>query len=273
MTQHDNADGALAAAVSIARHFNSYVEGYYAQPTPQIFIGDAGGMAAAYSSEMTDIWLAAEHNAHGVFSKFMEQNGLPFGSLDKPKKTPTAGWHEPDGNEAVAVGEYGRLFDLIIIGQHSDDGRNVTAICKKALFEGGRPILLAPRKPIEELGQTIVIAWNGSTETARTISLGMSLIEKAQKVCVLTVEGGTVPGPSGEQVALHLRLRGIKAEALMIEPSERTTGEAVLEEASALGADLVFKGAYTHSRLRQMVFGGATRHIMSASVLPVFMAH
>ena len=273
MMQHDNADGALAAAVSIARHFNSYVEGYFAQPTPQMLIGDAWGMAAVYAGEMTDNWLAAEHNARGVFSKFMERNGLPFGALDKPKKTPTAGWHQPVGNEAVAGGAYGRLFDLIIIGQHSDDGRNVTSLCEEALFESGHPILLAPREPIEELGRTIVIAWNGSTETARTISLGMSLIEQARKVCVLTVEGGTVPGPSGEQVAMHLRLRGIKAEALTIKPSERTTGEAVLEEASALGADLVFKGAYTHSRLRQMVFGGATRHIMSASVLPVFMAH
>lgn len=273
MTQHDNAEGALAAVVSISRHFNIYVEGYYARPTSRMQIGSLGGMAGAYVSEMTDNWLAAELNAHRVFIKFMEQNDLPFGSLDKPKNTPAAGWNEPVGSEAAAVGEYGRLFDLIVIGQQPDDGGNVMAICEEAVFESGRPILLAPQKPIKEIGQTIVIAWNGSTETARTISLGMSLIEKAQKVCVLTVEGGTVPGPSGEQVALHLRLRGIKAEALTIKPSKRAIGEAVLEEASALGADLIFKGAYTHSWLRQMVFGGATRHIMSASVLPVFMAH
>ena len=51
------------------------------------------------------------------------------------------------------------------------------------------------------------------------------------------------------------------------------TGEAILDHAAKLGCDLLVKGAYTQSRLRQMMFGGATRHILANANLPVLMAH
>ena len=86
---------------------------------------------------------------------------------------------------------------------------------------------------------------------------------------MLTVEGGTVPGPSGEEAAQHLRRNGIKAKALTVKPGDRTTGEIMLDHAASLGCDLLVKGAYTQSRLRQMIFGGATRHILANATLPV----
>ena len=87
------------------------------------------------------------------------------------------------------------------------------------------------------------------------------------------VEGGTVPGPSGEEAAQHLRRNGIKADALTVKPRTRSPGEIVLEHAASLGCDLLVKCAYTQSRLRQMIFGGATRHILANATLPVLMAH
>lgn len=81
-----------------------------------------------------------------------------------------------------------------------------------------------------------------------------------------------MPGPSADQVAAHLVRNGVKAEAKTV-PMAKTTGETMLAEAHALGADLLFKGAFTHSRLRQMIFGGATSYIMAHADLPVFMAH
>lgn len=273
ITNSDNLESALAAAVSVARRNNSYVEAYYAHPLPQIFVGDAFGMGVSYSGDLSNEWLALKRRAHAAFTQFMEQNAMHLASMVGPQGAPAAGWHDAEGKSRAAVGEYGRLFDMIVIGQQSNDGGIVTAICEEALFESGRPILLAPQEPVKDFGQSILIAWNGSTETARTIGLGIEFIEKAKHVHVLTVESGTVPGPTGEQVANHLRLRGISVEANTIKPSHRTIGEAILHQASESGADLIFKGAYTHSRLRQMVFGGPTRHIMSESKLPVYMAH
>jgi nucleotide-binding universal stress UspA family protein len=90
---------------------------------------------------------------------------------------------------------------------------------------------------------------------------------------VLTVKEGMVPGPSGGEIAQHLINNEIAAQPSEVEAAGRSIGEAILAEAAALGADLLIKGAYTHSRLRQMIFGGATSHILSAAELPVFMAH
>jgi nucleotide-binding universal stress UspA family protein len=141
------------------------------------------------------------------------------------------------------------------------------------LFESGRPVLVAPPRPPIEIGRSIVIAWNGSTETARAIAFAMPLLLRAERVTVLTVTGGTVPGPAGDRIARSLRFNGVLAQAVHVEPEGRSTGEAILVHAERLGADLLVKGAYTQSRLRQMIFGGATRYLLDHVTLPMLMAH
>jgi nucleotide-binding universal stress UspA family protein len=142
-----------------------------------------------------------------------------------------------------------------------------------ALFDSGRPVLIAPPAAPAALGSTVVIAWNGSTETARVIAFALPVLKRAEDVVVLTVEGSGVPGPSGEDVAAYLAGHAVRARTLAAEPGKRTAGEAILAEAEALGADLLVKGAFTQSRLRQIIFGGATRHILENANIPVFMAH
>ncbi len=90
---------------------------------------------------------------------------------------------------------------------------------------------------------------------------------------VLAVEGVMVPGPSAAEAARHLQLNGVAAETREAATKGRGGGETILAEAAELGADLLVKGAYTNSRLRQMIFGGATSKILAAAELPVFMAH
>jgi nucleotide-binding universal stress UspA family protein len=88
------------------------------------------------------------------------------------------------------------------------------------------------------------------------------------------VEGGQeAPGPSAAQATRHLQRNGFNAELMTVGLQGRSTGEAVLAAAQSLGCDLLVKGAYTQSRLRQMIFGGATRHILAHATLPVLMAN
>jgi nucleotide-binding universal stress UspA family protein len=101
----------------------------------------------------------------------------------------------------------------------------------------------------------------------------MPFLLRAQKVTVLTVEGAWVPGPSGAEIAANLQRNGIPATAVEAAAQGRNPGEAMLAEAAKHGADLMVKGAYTQSRLRQMIFGGATSHILAHTEIPVFMAH
>ena len=91
-------------------------------------------------------------------------------------------------------------------------------------------------------------------------------------VTILTIEGLTVPGPTGVQCKEWLATHGITAREMSIGNGGRKPGEVLLAEAQKLGADLIVKGAYTQSRLRQMIFGGATSHLLAHSTLPMIMA-
>jgi nucleotide-binding universal stress UspA family protein len=101
----------------------------------------------------------------------------------------------------------------------------------------------------------------------------MPFLARARRVVVLTVKGATVEGPSGEEIAAMLRLHGVAATALTHEDERRPPGATILAQARALGADLLVKGAYTQSRIRQLIFGGPTQHILEHADLPVLMAH
>ena len=183
-------------------------------------------------------------------------------------------WREIEPLDDISLAARARAFDLTVFGRVNRDGTGPRmGALETTLFESGRPILIAPLRPQNTLGEQILIAWNGSTETARSIAFAMPLLERAKKVVVLSVEGAGVPGPSGTEMAASLKANGVPVEERVVPAGGRSTGEAFLAEAAAWGADLVIKGAYTQSRLRQMIFGGATSHILLSAELPVFMAH
>lgn len=267
---------ALETALLVADRFGSYLEGLFVWQPPQIIAG-AGEGITLYGDYVTQI--AAEgrqlaQQARQRFTEIMQSRGISFQQPVTESDQPGSGWYEGEGLEDRVVGDYGRVFDLLVIGRTGKPASgDWTATCEAALFESGRPVMLAPPQPPASLGERILIAWNGSTETATTIALGMPFLKQATRVVVLTVEGETVPGPSGEQVTTYLQRNGIDASARTVQQKGRPTGQAPLDEAAEQGIDLLFKGAYTQSRLRQMIFGGATRHIMANATLPVLMAH
>lgn len=270
----DLSDSALALAVQIASDRAAYVEGLFVLRPPQIFASEGIAIPGGYITELAEEERSLADRARARFDRACESLGIEQGGLDAAPPGLSAGWHEAEGLEPLIVGERGRLFSVVVVGrtaQHLAADWNAT--CEAALFDSGRPVVVAPSDVGAHFGRNVVIAWNCSTETARTVAHGRSILEHAEQVTVLTVNGATVPGPSGEDLAAHLCRAGIKAVARTAELDGRTQGEAILDEAARDGADLLFKGAYTHTRLRQMIFGGATRHILSHATLPVFMAN
>jgi nucleotide-binding universal stress UspA family protein len=172
------------------------------------------------------------------------------------------------------VGTLGRIFDLIVVERPAKLASLAEATLEDALFESGRPVLMAPQAAPQTFGENVMIAWNNSTETARTVGFAMPYLERAKRIEVLSVESSQVPGPSGEEMAGMLRRAGLPVTSRHIGGRGRmTAGEIFLAEAKATGADLLVKGAYTQSRLRQMIFGGATRHIIMEAEIPVLLAH
>ncbi len=270
--QHDLMSSTLETALVLARKFDSYIEGFALRVgVPVAFtIGDMGTLPvpAVLEHEITD----NENRARALFEDFMREHDVPGGGH---ARTLSSGWLPDAPQGDYFVGSHGRVFDVIVLGRPGRDprGPRMTTL-ESALFETGRPVLIAPPSPPSQMGTNVLIAWNCSTEQARATAFAMPLLKQASRVIVLTVEGGAaVPGPTGPQMCRYLQLNGVPAKPMTVGLDGRLTGEAVLNHAKALGCDLVIKGAYTQSCLRQMIFGGTTRYIMSNAELPVLMAN
>ena len=123
----------------------------------------------------------------------------------------------PSGHDFV--GSYGRVFDIIVLARPGDEWQSPSMITlESALFESGRPVLIAPPTSPRSLATNVLIAWNCSTEQARTMADAMPLLRLAERITICTVEGATVAGPSGEQMARTLKMNGIAAEPITLKP-------------------------------------------------------
>ncbi|MCW5693926.1 MAG: universal stress protein [Pseudolabrys sp.] len=270
---HDAMPAVLEGARLIARIFDSYMEGFAVRPSPGTYVT----VEPVSSLAISGVFEADTAKAKAEFEKFMAAKNVPQGGTEAPAVY-SYGWPRTDALEDAFIGSYGRVFDLVALGRPGSAPENPRMPpLEAALFDSGKPVLIVPKQVPAVIGKNVLIAWNGSTEQAHTNEFAMPLLQRAEKVTVLWVSGGSTDGPSVEEATQHLRRNGVKAEAIALKRGDRTSGEAIgeltLEHAAKLGCDLVVKSAYTQSRLRQMIFGGATRHILAKATIPVLMAH
>jgi len=272
MESHDQTRAGLAAALMLAERFESYIEGFALRFRVNEFI--AVDMAGAIPLEtLREESLDEGRRARAMFEAFMADHGVPRNRAGDGG--PSWGWREdaPEGEDFV--GSHGRVFDLIVMSRSEarSGGLHERAV-ESGLFDSGRPVLIAGPDTFERIATNVLVHWNGSTEQARATAFAMPLLRQAERITVLRVEGGQgVPGPSAMEATRHLQCNGLNASLMTVPLDGRSTGEAVLAAAATIGCDLLVKGAYTQSRLRQMIFGGATRHILANATLPVLMAN
>jgi nucleotide-binding universal stress UspA family protein len=276
--EHDGLPSVLRCSLLAAQRFGGHMEGLFLwRGVPRMVPVAPEGAFLPASDLVEDLERADRVRSARLregFEAFMNEQGVPLAVSGRTPGAPSASWAEQTLTGDDAIGSVGRLYDLIVLGRPVD-GQPVPMMStlETALFDTGRTLLIAPPQAPTTMGEMMVIAWNGSTETARTIALAMPFLAQAKEVVVLTVEEGMVAGPTGAEIARYLHRNDIAAAAKTVRTGDRTVGAAMLEESAALGADLVVKGAYTHSRLRQMIFGGATSHILANAQIPVIMAH
>jgi nucleotide-binding universal stress UspA family protein len=151
-------------------------------------------------------------------------------------------------------------------------------IIEGVLFHSGRPALIAPPGwKGTGIGKRVVVAWDASREATRALSEADDILEFAESVTVLTVDAKPKMFGHGDQpganIAAHLSRRGLPADVRNVDSMGRAASAAIMEEAQSLGADLVVMGGYAHSRLRELVFGGATRDLLRTATVPLLMAH
>ena len=272
-TEHyESMRATLETALLLARRCDSYMEGFALRFGISEFV--AVDMAGGFPLEaFRQEGLEDEKQARQIFESFMQSNNVPraagtAGGL-------SYGWLDDAPEGESFVGSYGRVFDVIVLGRpDASTMRLHNKALESGMFESGRLVLICPPSPPRQIASNVLIAWNSSTEQARATALAMPLLHMAERVTVLTVTGGAgVPGPSGDQAVGYLRRNGVAAQPMTVELEGRSTGETVLAAASTLGCDLLIKGAYTQSRLRQMIFGGTTQHVLEHAAIPVLLAH
>ncbi|MGO4387812.1 universal stress protein [Microvirga sp. 2YAF29] len=174
---------------------------------------------------------------------------------------------------SARVVEQARCADLFIATRPLGEASALewSDLVETVLFGSGRALLLVPpgrhrQGPI----QTVLVAWNGSRESARALREGLDFIGEAKRTVVLIVD----PSPdAAASVKAHLARHGIVAEIATAQSEDRRVADVILDEARSVSADLVIMGAYGHTRLREQIFGGATRDMLAASDSPVLVAH
>ena len=268
---HGIVEPQLETALQVSQMFDSYIEGIAITPDyPVVLPVDiAIGVPSPITPENRIEMARACRERFEAFMTTKQVSRAAAGIAGL-----SSGWRQDGLMEDAFLGAYGRVFDLVVVGRpDGSNGQTRLSTVEAALFETGRPVLIAPTTAPRTLGETAVIAWNRSTETARAVLGSMPLLRKARRIVVLELDDWGVPGPSGSELARSLRMHDLQAEAITAPDPSNRPGETILREAAALGCDLLVKGAYTQSRLRQMFFGGATSHILSNTTMPVLMAH
>jgi len=271
-------DSVLGTALVFARRYDSYIEGLCIRPSlaGAVAVGFEGGAAALSGTEEQfeqEQQLRTER-LHAEFQNFIEANSIPLAEDNHTKLC--ARWVEDEASGIGIFGQRARVFDLTVVGRPMP-GAMTPAMntLETVLFESGRPVMIAPPSTPTDIGRHIVIAWNGGTETARAIAFAKPVLREADRITVLAVEGGMVPGPSAESVQVNLARDDVAVDVRSV-PGRRSAAEAgniILSETMEVGGDLLIKGGYTQSRLRQMIFGGATSQILATAEVPVLMAH
>lgn len=268
----------IEAAFLVGRRFDAHVDVLHVRPDPRNMIPYVGeGMSGALIEEVMG---AAEREAgdranvaHTLFEDLVSRSQVPVTT------TPAAGgfsaaWIEDAGRDDEAVARYGRLADMIVVSRPLRQAEVPTStVFEAALFESGQPLLVAPPEPVADMGRTILIGWNGSPEAARAVTAAMPFLVEASAVSIFSANTWGEGMLSAEGLAKRLGWHGIDANVRTVSEPARPIGEMLLAEAEARGADMIVMGAYTQSRLRQMVLGGVTRHVLSTATLPLVMAH
>lgn len=181
---------------------------------------------------------------------------------------------------AAAFAREARHFDLAIVGQIDPDEGDVDGelIAEAAFMQSGRPALLVPYIGARTLPpKRALVAWDGSREAARAVNDALPLLTSAETVTVLVVDPGSLKGKVGAQpgadLATHLARHGLTAEVMTAASGGLGAGDVIIGQATDMGADLVVMGGYGHSRLRELVLGGATQSILDHMPVPALLSH
>ena len=255
-------------AVSLAKKYNSSVSGVAIHQRIDSFIAQEGSIV--FDSLHHD---ENKEEAIKYKEKFIDHMNT-LKKSDSDLSDLKYKWLSEELENQKYLGDLSRVYNVVIISRPYQELQSASlSSIQTILFDGGRPVMLIPMNKQIDIGKEVVISWNCTTESSRAVFAALPILKKANNVTILTVEKVITEGPSGEQVSELLASHGIDAKPVTISGDEKKIGDAILDFSKSVDADLIIKGAYTQSRLREIIFGGATRHLMLHSEIPIYLVN
>jgi nucleotide-binding universal stress UspA family protein len=192
-----------------------------------------------------------------------------------------AEWRIASGDPSDAMVLSARYADLAIIGQQNRDADaehgTPSGFVERVVLESGRPVLVVPHAGrFTAVGNRVLVAWDASRPASRAISGALPLLRRADTVQVVSFDPrrhGDHGDIAGADIALYLSRHGVSVSVAEQSGARVDVASQILSRAADHGVDLIVMGAYSHSRLREDVFGGVTHDILESMTVPVLMAH
>ncbi|MEO5336679.1 MAG: universal stress protein [Magnetospirillum sp. WYHS-4] len=270
---------ALETAMTLGRDLAAHVVALHVAADARDALPLLGeGMSGPMIEDMID--MAAREiairkaRAREIFDTFVGRYRV---ALDREAPGPgdlSAEWAETTGPEDGVVARRGRMADLIVVGGSAKDDIARALSLNAALFETGRPVLVAPGTAPTMIGRHVAVAWNGSPQSARAVAAALPLLRRADRVTALAAGRVDEPGASLDDLVAYLAWHDIVADAWSLELGPgQDVGTVILDHAAKAEVDLLVMGAFTHSRMRELILGGVTRHMLEKAAVPLFMAH
>lgn len=267
----ERVDTLLDTAIPLARMHGAHLIGLHVTPQPHVYVAAAAEMSAAVLNAQSEYY--AEQA--GLIGQAFENRTKNEDLICEWRQLDSSGYPVADVINAQAASA-----DLVILGQTLLDGdwESRSDLPSRVVMESGRPVLVVPRDGASgDIGKFVTIAWNGSREAARATFDALPILLNATEVKVLSLDQEALMGRTNftpsDAITVNLVRHGIKAEASHYPSDGAGAGEALLSYAAEFGSDLLVMGCYGHTRFREFIFGGATRHVLQHATIPVLMSH
>jgi nucleotide-binding universal stress UspA family protein len=267
----------LEAAFEVAKAFGSHVAGVYVRPDATEVLPYLGeGVSAGVIQEIMDASREASNRAAAAARATLDRVAKAAGAPTHQAAQAGIGasFHVREGVSGDVLAEEARLSDLVVFAapaEAKDAGQR--EVLESVLLNGRKPLLIVPKGPCKVVGAKAAIGWDGGAAAAHAIAGAMPLLARAEAIEILNVTSGPIDTVQMDRLRDYLRLHGVSAVEHGINPGSQGTASTLIDAAARAGAGLLVIGGYGHSRLREFVLGGVTRHVLASVTLPVFMAH
>lgn len=273
---HDTVD--LEAARHLAAEFGCHVDLLHVRRDGLSAMPMVGEGLSADLIEMVQAQVEKEEadlaeKCRNVFDNWLKKNNISAVSEPSAATAASARLVDVVGQPGEEVARLGKMADLVVLSAPSLDAGDLSPAAEAAIYDTGRPVLFSPRQELKTLGKRVSVFWNDTVEASRAAQAAMPFLREADAVQIMAVDDDSFDTATVADFAASLAWHGINAEPVLVKPDSKSAGEALLDAAWDFDADLIVMGAFSHSRLREMILGGVTRHILQVAGRPVLMMH